>query len=284
MPISIINIKRSITMNSQDFENKEYESVSDVAVSSSASGRYDLQRIFSSPLFLTLCIMISVLVCVELAFSNVNVLTILLTIGMWISYSKARDGEKLGTGAVMVSGTLKAMKIILWVSTGILFFSGIVTVLLSDWFVSDAEDIIDAYLPEIMFSLESVGITDLEIESEIFELLESFEAMGISSFEVISIVVTVAGIIIAAVALVMVLINVFYFRKLHLCAKSICEYEKGNTEELLCVKAVGNWLMVFGVLSAVGAVLSLGESVLITEALTAAIYILASVFVKKNLK
>ena len=274
--------KRSITMNNQDFEKKEYDSVSEIAVSTDCSGKYDLKKIFSGPLFLTLCIMISVLTCVELAFSTVNVLMVLLTIGMWISYSKAKDGEKLGTGAVMVSGTLKAMKILLWISTGIFFFAGIVAVLLSDWFVSDAEDIIDAYLPEIMISLETMGITDIDIESEISELFGSLEAMGLSGFELISIVVTAVGIVIAAIALVMVLINVFYFRKLHLCAKSICEYEKGNTEEILCVNAVGNWLMVFGVLSAVNAVFSL--ELFITGALTSALYILASVFVKKNFK
>lgn len=271
-------------MNNQDFEKNEFDSVSEIAVSTDCSGRYDLKKIFSCPLFLTLCIMISVLTCVELAFSNVNVLMVLLTIGMWISYSKARDGEKLGTGAVMISGTLKAMKILLWVSTGIFFFAGMVAVLLSDWFVSDVGDIIDAYLPEITSSLESMGIADVDIKSEIFGLLDSLEAMGLSSFEVISIVITAVGIVISAIALIMVLMNVFYFRKLHLCAKSICEYEKGNTDEIIYVNAVSNWLMVLGILSAVSAAISLGGSSMITEAVTAALYILASVFIKKNLK
>ena len=278
------NNEKEYKMNNQDFEKNEFDSVSEIAVSTDYSGRYDLKKIFSGPLFLTLCIMISVLTCVELAFSNVNVLMVLLTIGMWISYSKARDGEKLGTGAVMISGTLKAMKILLWVSTGIFFFAGMVAVLLSDWLVSDVGDIIDAYLPEITFSLESMGIADVDIESEIFGLLDSLEAMGLSSFEVISIVITAVGIVISAIALIMVLMNVFYFRKLHLCAKSICEYEKGNTDEIIYVNAVSNWLMVLGILSAVSAAISLGGGSMITEAVTAALYILASVFIKKNLK
>ena len=269
-------------MNNQDFEKKEYDSVSEIAVSTDRSGKYDLKKIFSGPLFLTLCIMISVLTCIEFALLSVNVLMVLLTIGMWISYSKARDGEKLGTGAVMVSGTLKAMKILLWVSTGIFFFAGIVTVLLSDLFVSNVETLVDAYLPEIKSSLESIGIADFEIESEIFELLESFDVMGLSSFDAISIVITVAGIIFATVALIMVLMNVFYFRKLHLFAKSICEYEKGNTDEIIYANAVSNWLMVFGVLSAVNAFLSF--DMFITGGLTAVLYILSSVFIKKNLK
>ena len=106
--------------------------------------------------------------------------------------------------------------------------------------------------------------------------------MGLSSFDVISIVITVAGIIFATIALIMVLMNVFYFRKLHLCAKSICEYEKGNTDEIRYVKGVSNWLMIFGVLSAMNAFLSF--DMFITGGLTAVLYILSSVFLKKNLK
>ena len=76
------------------------------------------------------------------------------------------------------------------------------------------------------------------------------------------------------------LFNVLCTRKINIFAGSVCENAKNPDAEILKAKAVKNWLMVIGVFMAIFVFWSFWS--LFTSAITAALIICASVFVKKN--
>lgn len=77
------------------------------------------------------------------------------------------------------------------------------------------------------------------------------------------------GVLLAAV--IILILNLTFYRSCHRLAYSIAEYAKGKTTELVGARTVANWLIVMGIFSAVGG-----------SVVSAALLIVASVFIRMN--
>ncbi len=241
-------------------------------------GGVDLRAAFASGLFLAMCILATLATLFGTItfsfdegprFSGVNIISVISTIGMWITYATASDGsrDQMSNGGVtMVSGCIKATRVIMWIVMSLLLFCGLMLILvgvLSPLVTDFTDDILNS----VRVSLE--GFSPEQVE-EITALLDRLFADGL-----LALVFVAAGIGVILGAVVVLIFNLTYYRYCHRLAYSIAEMVKGRTDRLLDVRTVSTWLLVVGILSAVSSFYSLGGAV------TAALYIVSSVFVKK---
>lgn len=251
------NMDNNVQMN--DIAEQKSERIS-------AIKSVDFVSMFSHPLFLAICILWSVNIFVEIlanySYDNsvsLDVIGILFLIGLWISYGKAKSRVSPLTGMNMVSGTLKAIYIILWVVVGILIVCGLLM-------IGGA-----VVLGENMAGfIESAGIDVDSINA----------SLGYELSVILFCVIFSAGFIGAAI--IFMIVNVFYIGKVHLFAKSLCENEKCGENEIEKAKAAKNWLMVVGIFTAISAVF--GESALgfISCGVQAATLIVSSCWIRKH--
>ena len=206
---------------------------------------------------------------------NIPIIPLLITIGLWVIYTSAGKGEFTASGMKLVSGSLKAMRILTWIGlvaffvSGALFtVAGVMTVYMGNLpeniVVFDPSDI-----GEITYSLKEV------LPYELIELLERFlEKLNDPDF--LGTVFVVLGIVFLVASIVSV-IYVIFFSYLYKFARSLREWGEGEGFGIRAVRGAANWLMVMGVFSCIGA-LSMSP----TAALSAAIFIVSSVFIKRS--
>ncbi len=212
--------------------------------------------IFSDTLFLVSCICVSISTVLGLLAGSVDVLGVLFTIFMWLTYSSAKSGRISANHLRKTSGTVYAVRIITWVLVGVLGLLAILSLAASGFLLS-------------LLSTSSLG-SDIDY---IGHLLGGGGAiLGVALF---------IGLLIAAA--VAVLVNIFFYGNLHKLAKAFyISIETGN-EQLPNIGIIKTLLLVFGILSGIGALGSL-EYIpsFIASAASAANYIILSVWLKKN--
>lgn len=234
----------------------------------------DFKSAFSSGMFLAMCVLMTVSVALStfsisifnggsFKFSyNINIIGLLIMIGMWMTYASARDMStdviKPG-GFTIVSGCIKAKRIILWVVIGLLFAVGLAIVVvgatLDPALVSEALDTI---------------YNSVEVSPEIMERIAELVNGGFASLTII-----MTGVLFLFVAVVVLIFNLTFYKSYYRLARSMAEYVKGNCDELDCVRGVSTWLMVLGILSALSSLSSIAMGCM------AAMNIVGSVFLKK---
>lgn len=177
------------------------------------------------PLFLVLCILMSVSCLFGMASGNFSVITVLLTVFLWLSYAGARK-DKLPTNHLrFISGTVFAQYVIVYVIAGLFLLLGVVFALVFNALVDDTE---------LMQGILSGFITspaDLAIFTE---------ALGMISGGV---VVVIFGLI----SILLVVINVFSMRYYHGFAQSVYKSLESGTLALKYVKASRAWFIVTAV-------------------------------------
>ena len=242
---------------------------------------------FSSPLFLTLCILVSTVAGVSLISGSINVIYVLITIGAWMTYASALKGELNRSGLAMISGTTKAVKIIFIVAGAILIVCSIMIAALSgsaiqemlkdgeiksfaDLFKSGTGNYLDVsikasgldtFIAELDAALKESGVP-------IGALLEAF-LFGIS-----------IGLFVGG-ALMLVMAFTFY-RTLHKFHKSVCLNAKYGTSEIKSAKAAKVWLLVLGILGAIGALSTPISVALLPHLANAGVYIVGYVFISRH--
>lgn len=231
----------------------------------SAIKSLDFKSIFSSPLFLAICILWSVNVFVrfmgELQYYgsfDIEIIGVLFLVGLWIIYGKAKGGSSPLTGMNIVSGTLKAQYIILWICVGALVVCGLIFVGAS----ATLGDSLDGIFAELGIDFDYI-----------------IGSVGIDIPESLVFIVIGAGMIGAAI--VFIIIDIFCVGKMHAFAKSLCDNEKCGENEIEKAKATKNWLMVCGIFVAISAVFSFYSGDVVSLGTQAATLIVASCFVKK---
>lgn len=220
-------------------------------------------------MFLVLCILMSVSCVMSIAIGNVPLLNILITVFLWLTYADASKGFASENHLRSVSGTVYASYVITNVACGILIVCGVLfgavfgMVANTPEFISELEVALGAY------DLSEFGVSVSDIPQELWSL---------SGW-----IICFMFIFIAAIGLV---VNVLGMRKIHRFAKSVYQgimYQNPNFEN---PRAAKNWLLFFGICSAISAMTSLaGGSVVATLATgcSAAVEIIASILIDKHL-
>ena len=217
--------------------------------------------------FLVLCILMSIS-CVLSLKGGFPLINILLTIFLWLTYADVQKGFANEKHLQSISGTVYASYVITNVVSIILIVCGVLFGVLvtafagTEEFAQGFDMAISQYdLGEFAFSYEDIP-----------QGLMGFAGVFIGG----------AFVFIGAIALV---INILGTKKIHAFAKSVYMGIMLQNPNFQNPRAAKNWLMFFGVCSAIGAVLSVFSEpvVAIASGCDAAATIIASVLIDKHL-
>jgi hypothetical protein len=216
--------------------------------------------IFQDKLFIAICILMTISCAFGIFSGSLNVINILITIFLWLTYSKARSGVVSVEHLRCVSGSVYANYIIANVVSGILIVCGFIVSLAGGLLAMSGE-----YLDEIIDEIELSIPKYLQIQEEMYTII------GVA-----------IGIGFIFVAAILLLVNLLGQRKIHRFAKSVYQAIYTGNPYFENPNAVKNWLMFFGVCSAISAVTSISEiETVISMGCIAAAEIIASVMVKR---
>lgn len=265
-----------------------------------------IRKNLSSTLFLVMCILMSVAVLfsftmttsldaadTEMSMSygyNLDIISVLILIGMWIAYAKAKSSDAVmnDSGIKLISGTITASWVLNWIAVGMLGLCGIAFAALSPVIASaiggaDVQAELDAVLadPEFWSQLEPVW--------EIYESIglnidkEAFAEIMILIMENAALIFMGLGIGFIVGAVVLVLVNVFYYGNLRRFSRNLSVSYNTNKETDLRYGTVSTWLLVVGILSSISGVSTLLSFGLvgISGVAHAALLIVASIWIKK---
>lgn len=254
------------------------------------SNGIDFKAIFRSGLFLALCIMVTIMFAVNTLSSGIDIICLLIMIGLWLCYSAGRDeiGKFNPRGLKLISGSLLANVIIQWVTVGLTFISGLLSLLVGVLIPKSSyaglnREMANALAPggefyAMLYELE--GIEEIEQvlgtnwQNKLLEL--DWEAFFPVMLVAIGIFCFVAGL---AIALATLLI----YHQMHAFAKSlhVCVQKPDATPKY--VRWVSAALIVMTVFNGIS-IFSIGTDLMVglQSALLCAIYILTYVFIKKN--
>ena len=191
--------------------------------------------VFTSGMFLTICILLSISsVATLLSGDGIPVFPILFSIFLWLCFAQGKKGFVDQTHVRSISGTLFAYYILEYVAVGIVVILGILSVALPSYVFQSIES-------SAQFS--SSTITSSTLSPEIYNLL--------------GIILAIASI---GAAAIVVLINIFGFRKIHKFVQSIYKSIEYNQNQIVFAKTARTWLIVFGSIALASALISLLSS------------------------
>jgi len=212
-------------------------------------------------LFLVLCTLISISAAVQILAGGIPVIEILITIFLWITYSKSRNGEVDSTNLRRISGTVYAQYIINNVLFGILIGCGaLISVIFA--FIPNSSNIFEQFEDELLLELPKIASFSMEILFFIFKIIGP-----------IIMIISIAGL----------LVNIYGMRKIHGFVKSIytgVDFQNPNFENPNTAK---NWMITFGVFQAIYALSNLLVDffLAVSYSCNAAAFIIAAILVSK---
>ncbi len=228
-----------------------------------------LARLFTEPLFLTMCILESVSVAAAIFLNGIfslgnivpHVPGVLFVIFLWMLYAQSRKGDADPKSMRYISGTCFAVYIVNWVSAGVLMLSGLLLCAVSGALSGFMDTVMDAVLGSV---------------SGINTVLDVFKLTGTALFVVIGIMALLTGV-------VTMLLNLFGYRNIHRFAQSAYRSAESGVWQPVQLKAAHTWLMVYGILQAIGALSRLSSlSGLLGSGCGAAALIVASLWLRKH--
>lgn len=217
-------------------------------------------------MFLVLCILMSAS-CVLSLNGGLPLINILITIFLWLTYADAQKGFANEKHLQSVSGTVYASYVITNVACGILIVCGALLGAIFGLFTNTPE-----FISEFEAVLREYDLSEFGVE--ISDLPQALLALS-------GWIIAFVFIVIAAIGLVF---NILGMRKIHRFAKSVymgIMYQNPNFENPRTVK---NWLLFFGICSAISAVSSLASGSItaaIATGCTAASEIIAYILIDK---
>lgn len=191
--------------------------------------------VLKDKLFFVICILMTTDAALSV-FGGVDVLKVLFAVFLWIVYSSAQKGYVDAKNLRCVSGTVYANYVIINVACGILAVCG---ALLSVMMVFSSE--VSDFLDEIISPIG--GWQGILPQPEINEVIVGAAWL--------------IGVIFVLSALVMLVLNLLGMRKIHRFVKSVYMGVMTQNPNFENPNGVKTWLMVFGVLSGLSALMSL---------------------------
>ncbi len=244
--------------------------------------KYDLKKAFGSPLFLTLCLLVSIGAGAALFSGQILIFHIIACIGMWMTYASARSEQPTveAGGFSLVSGTLKVERIFIWIAVGLCALSAVLLIL------STALGTFNNMQIKDIFSMVDPSIVDMMLDPAEADVPAASADLYIKMMEwilstTVSDLLLILGIFEIVFTVFLVLYNIFCFRYLCGFSKSIAQYAKGETEELAYTTAAPAWALVIGIFYALSIFSSASAMMFISNSCLAVAFIMAFVFSKK---
>lgn len=212
-------------------------------------------------LFLAVCILYSVSLGFSFLHGGLPIISILMTIFLWLLYSQGRAGLAAPNYIRCISGTVFAYYVVQWVAYCAFALSGFLLLVLGSFM--DTTGLWQAIYPEIRSYLG--GYT---------RFFTSVTTIFLMVFSVVLIMIAIVGIC----------FNIFGMRSIHRFIQSVYQSLASGQTRLIKCDTARIWLMVFGVLRAVSALSGLftkNMSSFISEGSAAAAMILGSILVGK---
>ena len=210
-------------------------------------------------LYLAICILMTVSCGLSMIGGSIPLIAILLTVFSWLVYSAAKKDIADTKNLRCISGTIYANYVITNVAAVCLIVIGLLCGLLFSA-IADSMDLL----------LDSVGGTD-----EATRLLVDLLFAGSGWF---------VALLFIFIAVIILLINLLGYKKIHRFAKSVYQsIENHNLDKIEYAESSKTWLWFFGIMSAIGAVLSIdgGAIAVLSSGCGAASAIIAAILIKK---
>lgn len=188
---------------------------------------------FRSPLFLTICIIVTAAAVFSLPSGTVDVIKVLFTVFLWLIYADAQRGTVTSNRLRCVSGTVCAIKVVNWVLVGTFGFSGIIiTVLFA---------VLGNAIPlNYITSIES----QIDMLDGINKLLPYALEIGITG------VALIIGVSFILIAVIIAVFNACGISSIHSLTKSMYKAIDANNFKCRKFYAAKGWLLTFGILDA----------------------------------
>jgi len=249
---------------------------------------FDYAKIFSRPLYLAVCILVTIITAINFIAHGFDLLSLLFMIAGWVTYGKAKKNESPISGVKFTRGVLIAQYVLNYIAGGMLILAGIGLVTLHFTTGFTFREVIDEAMNKIsVYGIGNIPVAGDYIEdylayfAEVYQrAMEEISAVGISESALHGIIFISVSMCLALAGAVVLLFNVLYTRILVVFAGSICKNAEDPSVDVVKAKAVKNWLMVMGVLTAVGILGNFRG--IFTIGVTSAAMICGSVFVKNN--
>ena len=182
------------------------------------------------PLFFALCILMSICCATQLIQSSPDVLTILFTVFLWLTYAQARKDIVSANYLRCISGTVYAQYILTNVAAIMVIVIGGILGMAFGALVNNT-----SIINEILSSIEvaSLDVTTLQ------------EVLGSVSGAVIFVVFALIGGL-------MLVINLVSVRRIHRFTKSVYQGVESGELEQKYARSSYTWLYVFGIFSGIG--------------------------------
>ena len=221
-------------------------------------------RVLQDQLFFVLCILMSACCALQLINSGPDVLTILFTIFLWLTYAQARKGIADAKQLRCVSGTVYAQYVITNVIAIILIVCGAI--------LGAAFGVL-AGGPAVMNSF-----------------LSAFEGVPVDTNALAQVLGSLSGIVIflifAFIGAAMLVVNLFSTRYIHRFAKSVYQSVESGALELKHAKTAYGWLLAFGIFAGIGFLGTVGSgdlAAILSDGVSCAMPIIAAILIKKHL-
>ena len=212
--------------------------------------------VFREPLFLAITILMTVSAAVTL-FSGIRLgeystglnlaaaIPILYAVALWLIFAEFRTdkAQYSTTGLAIASGTTKAVVIITWIAVGmvavimvlLILFGHLLVNYLTIPFIEDFPDILD--IPG------ALGAAHVPLQGAPRQTVPGLDTAMI-------LLIVICGVLAIAA---LVVLNIFFYKKLHRFTKSLCVSLKNDYLQVDCVRPVKAWLIVMAVITFLGA-------------------------------
>lgn len=212
------------------------------------------------PLFLVICILMSVFCLTSLSLGNLPLIEILATVFLWLTYAQAYKDVVDTKHLRSVSGTIYAQYVITYVVAGLLLVMGIICAVVFSFVMQD---------PDLAGSIQSAF---LELD-DTAAMLSGLILAGSG------IIVMVVFVICAGLA---VIANIFITRYIHQFVKSVYTSVDGNDLQLKHVTAAKVCLFIISGCSGISALSALPSMTeMLNSAATCATTLIAGLLIRK---
>ena len=212
------------------------------------------------PLFLIICILMSISCLLSLSAGSVPLIEILITVFLWLVYAQSRKEIADAKHLRCVSGAVYANYVITYVTAGLVVILGVLFTVAFGIIAGDP-----SFLETLLSGVASVDY------ATVAQVL-AFIPAGLILFVFI------------LIAAIIIVINIFSLRYIHRFAKSVYQSIETGVLELKHTAATKVWLFIIGGFSAVSCLSADGQlSSLVSNAASAAICIISGLLIHKYL-
>lgn len=190
------------------------------------------------PLFLVVCILLSVSCLMSLSAGSVPLIDILITVFLWLTYAQARKDVADAEHLRCVSGALYAQYVITYIAAGLVVVMGVIFAIAFNIVTSSMDGFWEALLGEL---------ADAETVASLMAILPT-----VSGAVILVLCVLVSGVIIV--------LNIFTMRYLHRFAKSVYRSIEQGVYALQYANAAKILLFILGGLAAVSCLSDLASN------------------------